>query len=127
MGSRGAGSGRRGVTAKRAAQLDYLESSIWKGSGKALSPSDVKKGDIIDLQSYKFKEDNLAPIVIKGMFKGTYNGVGVRGSVKDVSMRVTSVKKGKETTTFTGEKLGGAPVTITIEYPNEYYLRTFRR
>lgn len=127
MGSRGAGSGRRGVTGKRATQLDYLENTIWNGSGKAITPNDIKKGDVIDLVQYKFNETSLKPEVVKGMFKATYNGTNVRGSVKDVSMRVTDVKVGKDTTTIIGEKVGGAPMTITKEYPNDVYLRTFGR
>ena len=115
------------MSEKRKAQIDNLENSIWRGTGKAINPNNIKKGDVIDLEQYKFNETNLKPTVIKGMYKGEYNGVGVRGSVKDVSMRVDSVKAGKTTTTITGQKLGGAPVTITEEFPNDVYLRTFGR
>ena len=127
MGSRGAGSGRAGISAKRAAQLDYLENTSWGGSGKAINPNNIKKGDVIDLEQYKFNETSLKPTVTKGMYKADYNGTTVRGSVKDVSMKVTDVKVGKTTTTITGEKMGGAPMTITKEFPNDVYLRTFGR
>lgn len=111
-------------SAKRKGQIDYLEGSIWKGSGKATSPKDIKVGDIVDSDQYEFTDQRLAPFVKKGRWKGDYYGVAVVGN-GDFSIRVTKVTPGKTTTEITGEKLGGAPMTMTKKIPNSVYLRTF--
>ena len=124
-GGGGGQSGSQKPKSQRELQIDNLEQSIWRGSGKALSPSAVNVGDRIEGIQYSFEPNVLAPTQKKGSWSGDYNGTPMKFSA-DNYFQVTSVVSSGNFTTITASKVGGAGGTVKKKLPNDVYLRVYQ-
>lgn len=119
------GAGASKPKTQRDLQIDNLEQSIWRGSGKALNPSSLKVGDRIEGVQYTFQPNVLMPTQKKGAWSGDYAGVPMKFSA-DNTFQVTSVVSKGNSTTITATKLGGAGGTVKKKIPNDVYLRVYK-
>lgn len=123
--SKAGGGGSASPKTQRDIQIDNLEQNIWRGSGKAMHPSQLNVGDRIDGVQYLFQPDVLNPTQNKGMWSGDYNGAKMRFSADNTFMVNSVVNRGNKTI-ITVTKLGGAGGTAKKTLSNDVYLRVYK-